>query len=114
MIVLQAGTEGCRDRQPFSDIHRVVAVIVISPVSKFSSVGPIVLDHVYPPTENPGSEPHNQRKFQTSDEPPHEAERGSLRDDGENRVRDYSEGARFQDVIGGQIFLAPIGQETEI
>jgi len=47
-------------------IHCVVVFIVIPPVSKFSRVGPIVLNHIYPQRKNSYSKPHHQHKFQIS------------------------------------------------
>ncbi len=48
MIILEACAKGRRYRQPLANIHGVVVVIVIPPVSKFSGVGPVVLNHIYP------------------------------------------------------------------
>jgi len=59
MIVLQARAESRRYRQPLADVHGVVLFIVIPPVSKCSSVGPIVLNHIYPHRKNSYSNPHH-------------------------------------------------------
>ena len=113
MIILQAGAERGRHRQPFADVHRIVALIVVTPVSEFSSVSPIVLNHIDPPSKNSHSDPHHQRELQASDQPPDEIKSSGLRNNCKYPAPRDPEGTRFQNVIAGEIFLAPIRQETK-
>src|SRR6267143_1898601 len=87
MVILQTSAEGCRYRQPLANVHGVVLFIIIPPVSKSSSVGPIVLNHIYPQCKNSYSKPHHQHKLQISNQLPEEIKTKGLCKDCKNRIR---------------------------
>ena len=64
MIILQTSAEGRRYRQPLANVHGVVLFVVIPPVSKVSSMSPVVLNHIDPQRKKSNSHPHHQRKLQ--------------------------------------------------
>src|SRR5437868_15496591 len=106
MIILQASAKGGRNRQPLADIHRIVIFIVISPISKRSSVGPIVLNHVYPQGKNSHSHPHNQGKIQTSSQLPQEIKTKNLRRYRKKGAGDDAKSPRLKNLVGGHILGA--------
>ena len=114
MIILQAGAKRRRYGQPLADVHGVVVVIVIPPVSKGSRVRPIVLNHVDPQRENAYAKPHHQHKLQIADQLPEEIKTYGLRKYGEDRIRSDAKRPGLQNPVTGQIFLASIRHHAEI
>src|SRR5438128_10119150 len=114
MIVLQARAKSRRHRQPLADVHGVVLFIVITSVSKCSSVGPIVLNHIYPQGKKSDSNPHHQRKLHASNQLPEQNKIKGLCKNCENRIRNDSESPGFQNSVAGQILLALIRHQAEI
>ena len=113
MVILQTGAKGRRYRQELAYVHGVV-VIVIAPVSEVASVGPIVLNHIYPQREDSHSHPHHKGKLQISCQLPQEIKTKGLRKEGKKRVFGDPKGPRLQNCVAGQILSAWIRHEAEI
>src|SRR5258707_14540028 len=106
MIVLQTCAKGRRDRQPLANVHSVVVVIVIAPVSEVSSVGPIVLNHIYPQRKDSRSNPHDKSKLQISCQLPQEIKTKGLCKEGKKWVFYHPKGTRLQNPVVCQILSA--------
>src|SRR6185295_2296477 len=91
MIVLPAGTERRHDRQPVSDIHRVVVFVFIASRAETTIVRPVVLNHVYPQREQPHAAPERECISPIANDEPEEREAAELREDGEKRIRNETE-----------------------
>ena len=114
MVVLPAGAEGRRHRQPVPDVHRVVARIVISARTPPTVVGPVVLHHIHPERENPNAEPNADSEFPVSNEQPQKADAENRRDDHKHGMGDQTERPGFENAVGRQVFIARVGNNAEI
>ena len=114
MIILQAGAEGCRHRQPLAEIHRVVMFVGVASGSESPIMRPIVLDHIYPQRKDSRSNPHDQSKLQISCQLPQEIKTKGLCKEGKKWVFYYPKGPRLQNPVVGQILSALIRHEAEI
>ena len=113
VVILQTGAKGRRYRQELAYVHGVV-VIVIAPVSEVSSVGPIVLNHIYPQRKDSSSNPHHNSKLQISCQLPQEIKTKGLCKEGKKWVFYHPKGPRLQNPVVGQILSALIRHEAEI
>src|ERR1041385_5123161 len=113
MVILQTGAKGRSYRQELAYVHSVV-VIVIAPVAEVSSVGPIVLNHIYPERKDSRSNPHHKRKLQISGQLPQQIKTKGLYNEGKKWVFNHPKGPRLQNPVFGQILRAWIRHEAEI
>src|ERR1041384_5751013 len=100
MVILQTGAKGRRYRQELAYVHGVV-VIVIAPVSEVSSVGPIVLNHIYPQRKDSRSNPQHKGKLQTSCQLPQQIKTKGLYQEGKKRVFNHPKSPRLQNPVVG-------------
>ena len=113
VVILQTGAKGRRYRQELAYVHGVV-VIVIAPVSEVSSVGPIVLNHIYPQRKNSHSNPHHQREFEISNQLPQKIKTKGLYNYREKWIGNDPKGPGVQNLVAGQILIAFIRHHAAI
>src|SRR5216684_3279871 len=92
VIVLQAGTESRHHGQPFTDVHRVVARIIVAPGAEASIVSPVILDQIHPEREHPDARPQHECILPIAHQRPDEAVTDQLREHREQRVSNHGEG----------------------
>ena len=88
--------------------------VVVAPVAETPVVGPVVLDHVDPQSEEPEPEPDHRREAQVAHEQPQQREVEHLCDHAEHRVRHEPERPGLEYLVAGHVGLALVGHQAEV